>query len=109
MRGEVRRRNHEKRFFDMELARRQILKLETESEESTEELLAALKECLQSLPDSAHQLVEAFYFQNQSALKIASDSKKKSGAIRMKLLRIRASLQKCIGRKTGTASQQAGN
>ena len=108
LRGEMRRRKHEQRFFDCELAQQQYLRLNSEELDSGEELIADLKECLDQLPERSGQLVDAYYFQKQSALSIASELQQKSGAVRMKLLRIRAVLQKCIAEKVQQRSGMSG-
>ena len=58
--------------------------------------LGALHDCLQRLGEHPRALIEAFYFQGQSADSIAAETGKNAGAIRMMLLRIRKQLGKCI-------------
>lgn len=64
--------------------------------ETAEAELLALQDCLLHLGDQPRSLVEAFYFQGQSAESIASETGKNAGAIRMMLMRIRKQLGKCI-------------
>ena len=64
--------------------------------ETAEAQLDALQDCLQRLDDQPRALVEAFYFQGQSAESIAEETEKNAGAIRMMLMRIRKQLGKCI-------------
>ena len=64
--------------------------------ESADAELSALQDCLQRLDDQPRALVEAFYFQGQSAESIAEETKKNAGASRMMLMRIRKQLGKCI-------------
>ena len=64
--------------------------------ESADAELNALQDCLQRLDDQPRALVEAFYFQGQSAESIAEETEKNAGAIRMMLMRIRKQLGKCI-------------
>lgn len=64
--------------------------------ESAEAELNTLQDCLQQLGEQPRALVEAFYFQGQSAESIAEETEKNAGAIRMMLMRIRKQLGKCI-------------
>lgn len=61
--------------------------------------LELLKECLGLLPEKSARLVSHYYFDQMTAVSIAHRLKEKESAIRMKLLRIRGVLQKCITSK----------
>lgn len=61
--------------------------------------LHALQDCLRHLGDRSRAMVEAFYFQGQSAESIGTEAGKNAGAIRMMLMRIRKQLGKCIQSK----------
>ena len=67
--------------------------------ETAEAELHALRGCLQRLGDAPRGLVEAFYFQGQSAESLAAQNGQSAGAIRMMLMRIRKQLGKCIRAK----------
>ena len=58
--------------------------------------LDALRHCLGKLPQPSFELIDQFYFGKASAVTIAAQSNSKEGTIRMKLMRIRQVLQKCI-------------
>ena len=61
----------------------------------------ALNRCMEALPQHSRELVQAFYFQSESAESIAAARSQKSGSIRMALMRIRRSLANCIRQRTG--------
>ena len=67
--------------------------------EAADAQLHALQDCLRHLGDRSRAMVEAFYFQGQSAESIAAETGKNAGAIRMMLMRIRKQLGKCIRSK----------
>ena len=67
--------------------------------ETAEAELHALQDCLHRLGDAQRGLVEAFYFQGQSAETLSAENGQSSGAIRMMLRRIRKQLGKCIRMK----------
>lgn len=62
-----------------------------------------LKSCLAELSENHRELIEQFYYLKLSAESIAKESGRKSGTVRMMLLRIRQALAKCINRKMGGA------
>ena len=66
--------------------------------------LTLLQYCLEKLRPEHTDVVQRFYFEKQSAEDIGEQVGKKSGAIRMLLMRIRKSLEKCIrkNRNQGT-------
>lgn len=91
-------RKNQKQFFEAEIASRQIAKLEQMHDQSelAERRLDAMQLCLEQLPNQSRELINRYYFDQQSATKIASESNVSTGSIRMKLLRLRKILQKCI-------------
>jgi RNA polymerase sigma-70 factor (ECF subfamily) len=99
LRNEIRRRKREKQFFEMDLARRQFLKLDSRQADDFEQNVAALRSCLQQLPANSRRLIDAFYYCKQTSDSIAADNQQKPGAVRMKIMRIRQTLQKCISKK----------
>ena len=58
--------------------------------------LAALRGCVDALPEGSRRVVERFYFESESAESIARHMAKKAGAIRMMLMRIRQALSDCV-------------
>lgn len=92
---------HRKNFAAERLAEKvqeRIRYLEDAQNEANEhaDFLDALDHCLSELPAAARNLIEQFYFEGNSSSEIAEQKRCSSGAIRMKLLRIREILQKCI-------------
>ena len=60
----------------------------------------ALTGCLGELPKRSRNVVEQFYFEQVPATEIARQQNCSAGAIRMKLLRIREILHRCILRRS---------
>ena len=61
--------------------------------------LELLSKCLEQLPEKSRQLVRQYYFDQSTAVSLASQMNEKASSVRMKLKRIRAVLQKCIASK----------
>lgn len=103
LRGEIRRRRREKQMFAAALAQWQATRLDDQWIELDEQerAIAALRGCIETLPRASRSVVELYYFQKQTAEEIARMKRKKSGAVRMTLLRIRRALGKCVSDKLG--------
>lgn len=110
-------RNKSKQFFRVELRRRKLskdvaeskalqmrfLELNGNSDLTVEERRAsALTSCLEQIPAPARVLIEEFYFNGETSKTMAIRSGQKEGTIRMKLMRIRQLLHKCIVAKTNS-------
>ena len=63
--------------------------------------LGNLRDCIGGLSPSARAMVDAYYFENEKAEAIAKRLRRKSGAVRMTLLRIRKALAACLESKAG--------
>lgn len=98
LKAETKRRRKRKQFFEAEIASRQIARLEKMHDqcELAQRKLAAMQLCLDQLPNKSRELINRYYFDQQPATKIATESNVSTGSVRMKLLRIRQILQKCI-------------
>ena len=97
LKAEARGRKKRKQFFEAEIAREQISRLENGADcELAERRLSAMQLCLDQLPDRSRELINRYYFDQQPATRIAANSNVSTGSIRMKLLRIRQVLLKCI-------------
>ena len=82
---------------------RQVVSSEGHSEfPESSEVREALQQCIAALPSRSQQLLNAFYFDSQSAESIAVARSQKSSSIRMALLRIRQALAHCIRERTGS-------
>ena len=94
-------RQRTEKFFLEEVARRKLtrLELDTGSLADQSQQLAHLKVCLRELPARSKALIDRHYFEKTSAATIARDSDQKPNAIRMKLMRIRNVLRKCLQQK----------
>ena len=98
LKAETKARKSRKEFFEAEIASRQISRLEHQQRESefAEQRLSAMQFCLEQLPKKARELIDRYYFDQQTANNIAKNAEISAGSVRMKLLRIRQILQKCI-------------
>ena len=94
--------------LDQLLVKTQMQKIE-ESEFQTVEESEALRQCLSRLSPEHRKLVDAFYFENSTAESIARKTDRKPASIRMKLLRIRKALGKCIKKATSVSINQRGH
>ena len=101
LRTESRRRISKQQFLEAEMLRCEIERLDKESDlQEHESRLAALRSCLEQLPFKSRLLIQRFYVDQLPSHEIAEQTNQKSGAIRMKLLRIRRILQNCISAKS---------
>lgn len=99
LKAEKRKRDGQKQFVDAEIARQKIHRLKNQQSEleHAKQRLSAMQSCLDQLPHQSRKLIDRYYFDQQSANSIADESNISAGSVRMKLLRIRRILQKCIG------------
>lgn len=70
--------------------------------------MAALRECLQKMPEKSQAMIKARYEENASAPDIAEQLDMKSAAVRKSLERIRTALRKCMEERLVAAGLQAG-
>lgn len=99
LRDQSRRRRREGRVMTALTQQWQSEQLQRGSDDAHIERMDLLQECLESLAPKARDLVQRFYFENASAQQIAEEAGRKSGSIRMTLLRIRKGLRECIESK----------
>jgi len=104
LRSEIRRQERMRRMLDAALSRWQYEQLEHVDHDAQQErdALAALRSCLDALPAESRDVVDRFYFEQQSAQAIAATTQKSAGAVRMMLLRIRQALASCVRTKTSS-------
>jgi DNA-directed RNA polymerase specialized sigma24 family protein len=70
-----------------------------EADESYAEHLQSLGDCLQRLKEPHLQIIQDYYFRNETAESISRRLKKTAGSIRMALVRIRTALRECLERE----------
>lgn len=99
LRSEIARRRREGNSLDGELAQWRLADAEATSTNDEEERLEMLKLCLEQLPTQHRQVIDRYYTAGDSAEQIGNDLKRKPGAVRTMLMRIRKVLQQCIQRK----------
>lgn len=92
-------RKKNQQYFEAELIEQQLNHLQVETDDIGLARADALKSCIAELPDQSMQLIDQFYFQEMTATNIAATDDQASGSIRMKLLRIRKVLLRCINLK----------
>lgn len=102
LRTQLNLKKKHKQLLEAEIANQKIRRLENDNAEAEEHefRLEALRSCLDQLPEQSKDLIERYYFDQQSSVAIAESTKQKSSSIRMKLLRIRKILFTCIRKKT---------
>jgi RNA polymerase sigma-70 factor, ECF subfamily len=98
LRAERRRRSNETSAFRAALSQWAEERLDGLSgrEETEEKRMAALSECLQSLPPHNASLVREVYFERRSPSDVARVLGRTQGVMRITLLRIRQSLRRCM-------------
>jgi RNA polymerase sigma-70 factor (ECF subfamily) len=67
----------------------------------TAEIVAAMNECLEELPQKHRTLVEDRYANDENASVLGARLRKSAASIRQALMTTRATLQQCIERKVG--------
>jgi RNA polymerase sigma-70 factor (ECF subfamily) len=84
------------------ISHRQFERLqEATTELDHREAIDTMMDCVNELNPGPRDLVMRFYFHEESAEKIARESGRKPGGVRMALLRIRKVLARCIRHKLG--------
>jgi RNA polymerase sigma-70 factor (ECF subfamily) len=98
LKSETKIRTSKRQFFEAEIAAEQIARLEKKHDqaERAERRIEAMQLCLEQLPHQSRALINRYYFDQQTAIDIAAKSDISAGSVRMKLLRIRQILHKCI-------------
>ena len=92
------------RFQEM-LAEAQVTFLEVEDQDEDGQggiELAALRQCLSTLPLASARLVEEHYLKGRSIASLAVETRRSAGSLRMALLRLREALRECIRRRHTT-------
>ena len=96
-----RERKNNRELLDFMMTRQSISTLHQTEISDSPAIQQALSRCIEALPQRSQELLEAFYFQSESAESIAEARSQTSGSIRMALMRIRRSLANCIRQRTG--------
>lgn len=101
LRAKINEKKKQSDFQQANIVKHQIssLKIQRRDFEFLEDRLSALELCLEQLPARSKSLIDRHYFDQQSAVSIASEANEASGTVRMKLLRIRRILQRCISNR----------
>ena len=101
LRKKARRKQGQNSTLTLEIVEKRLACFDDDPFEidAIEKDLDALRRCIAELGETQKALVNDFYFQNRSAESIGESTDTTPGALRMKLLRIRKSLAKCIRQK----------
>ena len=108
LRTEVAQRKSQNQFLNAEIANRKISRLENAKKdfEQTQKRLNRLQSCLDQLPVNSRRLITQHYFDQQPADEATPESRRSCSTIRMKLLRIRRILRKCIMTNSGLYNEE---
>jgi len=105
LREEQRRREQEADSFEAAYVRWSQERMETEdaSVERHEQVVAALRSCIDRLQKNSADLIQDAYFKGRTAAEIAEESGKTEGAVWVTMMRIRQALRTCIGTQMARA------
>jgi RNA polymerase sigma-70 factor, ECF subfamily len=105
LREEQRRREHEADSFEAAYLRWSQDRMEAEdaSIDRHEQVVAALRSCIDRLQKNSADLIQDAYFRGRTAAEIAQDSGKTEGAVWVTMMRIRQALRACIGTQMARA------
>lgn len=101
-----RQADYHSRFVPAAIARQMEKRLA--DEESEDDRLSYLRECLEQVKDSSRELIRHRYEDDLSMIDIAAAVKRTAGAVRKELCMVRKQLHECIERKLSldTATNQ---
>jgi len=99
LREEQRRREHEADSFEAAYLRWSQDRMESEeaSVDRHEQVVAALRSCIDRLQKNSADLIQEAYFRGRTAAEIAHDTGKTEGAVWVTMMRVRQALRACIG------------
>jgi RNA polymerase sigma-70 factor (ECF subfamily) len=99
LREEQRRRESEADSFEAAYLRWSQDRMEAEeaSVDRHEQVVAALRSCIDRLQKNSADLIQDAYFKGRTAAEIAQESGKTEGAVWVTMMRIRQALRTCIG------------
>jgi RNA polymerase sigma-70 factor (ECF subfamily) len=107
LRDEQRRRLHEADSLEAAFSRwsEERIQAEESAEGRHEEVVAALRTCIEGLQKHSAGMIRDAYFKGRTAAEIAEESGKTEGAVWVTMMRIRQTLRECIGARIGQADQ----
>jgi RNA polymerase sigma-70 factor, ECF subfamily len=92
--------------FETLLDRGQLALLEGEDDDARRGIeLEALRECLRQLPPAGGRLLREHYFKGRPIAYLAEQERKREGAVRVMLFRLREMLRDCVRSRTAAWSQ----
>jgi RNA polymerase sigma-70 factor, ECF subfamily len=99
LREEQKRREHESDSFEAAFSRWSHERMATEDAavDRHEQVVAALRTCLEGLQKNSAEIIQDAYFKGRTAAEIAEESGKTEGAVWVTMMRIRQALRTCIG------------
>ena len=105
LRDEQRRRAQEADTFEASLAKwaEERMGGDESNERRHEQVLAALRTCIEGLQKHSAGMIRDVYFKGRTAAEVAQDSGKTEGAVWVTMMRIRQALRECIGAQMARA------
>jgi RNA polymerase sigma-70 factor (ECF subfamily) len=105
LRDEQRRRSQEADSLEVALSKWSEERVEGEESgvDRHEQVVAALRTCMEGLQKHSAGLIRDAYFKGKTAAEIAQDSGKTEGAVWVTMMRIRQALRDCIGAQMARA------
>lgn len=110
LRADVKSRQIRQQYGEAKIVSLRIARLEEQQRDSelAQQKIAGMQLCLAELPSRSRDLVHRFYFDQQSITELALKANVSAGSMRMKLLRIRQILRKCIIARMDGADSEVG-
>ncbi|MBI3857719.1 MAG: sigma-70 family RNA polymerase sigma factor [Planctomycetes bacterium] len=105
LRDEQRRRSHETESLEAAISRWTEERLDGDEAgvDRHEEVVAALRTCMDGLQKHSAGMIRDAYFRGRTAAEIAQESGKTEGAVWVTMMRIRQTLRECIGAQIARA------
>jgi RNA polymerase sigma-70 factor (ECF subfamily) len=105
LRDDQRRRSHEADSFEAAFARwsEERLGADEAGEARHEEVMAALRSCMDGLQKHSAGMIRDSYYKGRTAAEIARENGKTEGAVWVTMMRIRQTLRECIGARIAGA------
>jgi RNA polymerase sigma-70 factor (ECF subfamily) len=107
LRDEQRRKAQEADSFEAALSKwsEERVSSDESSPGRHEQVLAALRSCIDNLQKHSAGMIRDAYFKGRTAAEIAQDTGKTEGAVWITMMRIRQALRECIGAQMARAGQ----
>lgn len=88
-------------MFDNLARETELSYTDSKDEPDIKEIITALKECLNNLPERQYTIIQYRYYHDKKSTELSKRFNLSSSSIRKALMKIRAALQECIEAETG--------